>query len=90
MTEKILNHLQVSDKASDDIKSVAQFRSDFLSDLAEKGYFFKPEIFLFVRSGRAKIKRLQFFEKVEKWSVYNEAELSNQLYWHLKFPIKVY
>lgn len=77
--EKIENHLLASANAPEDIRSVAEFRAAFLKDLAEKGHFFRPEIYLFVRGGRPKVKRLKFFEKEEKWRKLNEIELSNNL-----------
>lgn len=77
--EKIESHRLNSAGAPDNIKSVAEFRSAFLKDLAEKGHFFKPEIFLFVRSQQAQVKRLKIFEKDEKWRPFNETELSNSL-----------
>lgn len=79
VTDKIESHRFNSANAPDDIKSVADFRSDFLMDMAEKGHFFKPEVFLFVRSERTKLKRLKFFEKEEKWKPLHETELSNNL-----------
>lgn len=77
--DKIDDHLLASANAPADIKSVAEFRAAFLRDLAEKGHFFRPEIYLFVRSGRTKVKRLKIFEKEEKWRPLNETELSNNL-----------
>lgn len=77
--EKIDDHLLASANAPEDIKSVAEFRAAFLRDLAEKGHFFRPEIYLFVRSGRTKVKRLKIFEKEERWRPLNETELSNNL-----------
>lgn len=77
--EKIERHREIAANAPEDIKGVAEYRADFLEDLADKGHFFKPEIFLFVRSGRAKVKKLKIFAKEEKWRPFNETELSNNL-----------
>lgn len=79
VNEKIEEHLAASQNAPDDIKSVAEYRVNFLKDMATKGYFFKPEIYLFVRSQKTKATRLKIFEKEEKWRPFNETELSNNL-----------
>ncbi len=75
----IAKHLSVSSEARSDVRDVAQFRSDFLSDLAKRGNFFKPEIYLFVRSEATKLKRLRFFEKQEKYQPMTESQLENRL-----------
>ena len=63
--EKIERHREIAANAPEDIKGVAEYRADFLEDLADKGHFFKPEIFLFVRSGRAKVKKLKISDITE-------------------------
>lgn len=79
VTDKIHSHLNVSEGASEDLKSVSQFRTEFLSNLADNGHFFKPEIYFFVRSNKAKRRKLHFFGNEGKWHSYNEIELLNQL-----------
>ncbi|MFP5519914.1 MAG: TraC family protein [Bdellovibrionia bacterium] len=72
-------HLSVSKDTRDDVKEVAKYRAQYLYGLAEQGHFFKPEIYLFIRSEKAKLKKLRFFEKVEKYQQITAEELSNRL-----------
>lgn len=75
--QKIEQHLKISENSNSAIQEVAKFRAQFLTDLSKKGHFFKPEIFLFVRSMPTKTSRLKIFEKQEKWRSFTELEFSN-------------
>ncbi len=75
----IARHLEVSSEARADVQEVARFRADFLRDLSQKGNFFKPEIYLFVRSDSAKLKKLNLFEKQEKYQPITETQLATKL-----------
>ena len=77
--EKINQHLEISQDSHSSIREVAKFRADFLTKLAKEGNFFKPEIFLFVRSTPVKTKKLKIFEKQEKWQSFSELEFSQAL-----------
>jgi conjugal transfer ATP-binding protein TraC len=76
---QIESHLAISSAANPDIRDVAQFRCAHLSELAAKGFFFKTEIYLFLRSSASKLKGLKFFERNEKWRPSVETELTQKL-----------
>jgi len=79
VTERLKHHLEVSKDATPDLREVAMFRHQFLKNLADKGTFFRPEIFIFIRSSRPQLKPLRFFEKEKKWQAISELELENNL-----------
>ncbi len=76
---QIEDHLAVSAEADSNIKDVARFRFTHLANLAQQGFFFKPEVYLFVRSEAPKLKGLKFFERIEKWQPMAISEISNKL-----------
>lgn len=72
-------HAAISTNSDDDIRGVAAFRANYLRDLAGKGYFFKPEIYLFIRSEPARLKKLKLFEKNEKYQQITLDQLTQRL-----------
>lgn len=77
--DEIERHLEVSRNANSDLRSVSEFRAKYLIRLAEQGFFFQPEMFVFIRSAPARLKKIRLFESAEKYRPMAEAEFSSNL-----------